>query len=86
MKRHLLLLLATTISLVACTEKSDLITSAPQTSREEEKMYKDFMKKEGEVLMRPQVNERDVEIPIATATPHFYDWTKVKELAYERLA
>ncbi len=45
-----------------------------------------YRNKAGEVLMRPQVNERDVEIPIATATPHFYDWTKVKELAYERLA
>ena len=45
-----------------------------------------YRNKEGKVLVRPQMNERDVEMPIESETPHFYEWEKVKELAYARLA
>ena len=45
-----------------------------------------YRNKEGKVLVRPQMNERDVEMPIESDTPHFYEWEKVKELAYARLA
>ena len=45
-----------------------------------------YRNKEGKVLVRPQINERDVEMPIATDTPYYYEWEKVKELAYARLA
>lgn len=44
-----------------------------------------YRNSEGKILVRPQINERDVEMPIATSTPHFYDWESVKELAYSRL-
>lgn len=44
-----------------------------------------YRNNEGKVLVRPQVNERDVDMPIATSTPHFYDWEEVKKLAYSRL-
>ena len=45
-----------------------------------------YRNKEGKVLMRPQMNERDVEMPIETDTPYYYDWERVKEFAYARLA
>jgi hypothetical protein len=38
------------------------------------------------VLVRPQVNERDVLLPVESDTPYYYEWDKVKELAYARLA
>lgn len=41
---------------------------------------------EGKVLVRAQINERDVTLPIESATPYYYEWEKVKELAYSRLA
>lgn len=45
-----------------------------------------YRNKEGKVLVRPQVNERDVLLPIESEIPYFYEWDKVKELAYARLA
>lgn len=42
--------------------------------------------KEGKVLVRIRYNERDVELPIESETPHLYDWNEVKSLAYSRLA
>ena len=44
-----------------------------------------YRNKEGKVLVRPQMNERDVDMPIETDTPYYYEWEKVKELAYARL-
>lgn len=41
---------------------------------------------EGKVLVRPLHNERDVTLPIESATPHFYEWEKVKASTYARLA
>ena len=37
-------------------------------------------------MVRPQMNERDVVMSIETSTPYYYDWDKVKEFAYARLA
>ena len=45
-----------------------------------------YRNKAGKVLVRTQMNERDVELPIATDTPYYYDWNEVKKLAYKRLA
>ena len=45
-----------------------------------------YRNKEGKVLVRPQMNERDVEMLVETSTPYYYDWDKVKEFAYARLA
>ena len=45
-----------------------------------------YRNKAGKVLVRPQINERDVEMPIESEMPYFYEWDKVKELAYARLA
>ena len=45
-----------------------------------------YRNREGKVLVRPQINERDVEMPIESATPYYYEWDKVKALAYARLA
>ena len=45
-----------------------------------------YRNSEGKVLVRAQMNERDVTMPIKSKTPHYYEWSKVKELAYARLA
>ena len=45
-----------------------------------------YRNKDGKVLVRPQINERDVEMPVESEMPYFYEWDKVKELAYARLA
>ena len=45
-----------------------------------------YRNKEGKTLVRPQMNERDVTMPIESAMPYFYEWDSVKKLAYERLA
>ena len=45
-----------------------------------------YRNSDGKVLVRPQINERDVEMPIESETPYYYEWDKVKELAYARLA
>lgn len=45
-----------------------------------------YRNSEGKVLVRPQVNERDVLLPVESDTPYYYEWDKVKELAYARLA
>lgn len=44
-----------------------------------------YSNKDGKVLVRPQLNERDVELPIETDTPYYYDWSEVKKLVYARL-
>jgi hypothetical protein len=45
-----------------------------------------YRNKEGKILVRPQLNERDVELPIKSVAPHFYDWNDIKKLAYSRIA
>ena len=45
-----------------------------------------YRNNEGDVLVRPQINERDVEMDIESETSYFYEWDKVKDLAYKRLA
>ena len=45
-----------------------------------------YRNSEGKILVRAQINERDVELPIESDTPYYYEWDKVKELAYSRLA
>lgn len=45
-----------------------------------------YRNSEGKILVRAQINERDVELPIENDTPYYYEWDKVKELAYSRLA
>ena len=45
-----------------------------------------YRNKDGKVLVRPQINERDVEMPIESETPYFYEWDRVKALVYARLA
>ena len=45
-----------------------------------------YRNSEGKVLVRPQINERDVELDIESETPYFYEWDKIKALAYARLA
>jgi hypothetical protein len=44
-----------------------------------------YRNKEGKVLVRPQINERDVEVDIASATPYYYDWEEFKRFVYARL-
>lgn len=44
-----------------------------------------YRNKAGKLLVRAQINERDVEMPIKTDTPYYYDWSEVKKLAYSRL-
>jgi hypothetical protein len=44
-----------------------------------------YRNNEGKVLVRPLVNERDVEVDIESATPHYYDWDEFKKFAYARL-
>lgn len=44
-----------------------------------------YRNKAGKVLVRAQMNERDVELPVKTDTPYYYDWNEVKKLAYARL-
>ena len=48
-------------------------------------MFIVYRNKAGEVLVRAQINERDVEMPIKTSTPYYYNWNDVKRLAYSRL-
>ena len=48
-------------------------------------MFIIYRNKAGEVLVRAQINERDVEMPIKSNTPYYYDWNEVKKLAYSRL-
>ena len=48
-------------------------------------MFIIYRNKAGKTLVRAQVNERDVELPIATDTPYYYDWEEVKRLAHARL-
>ena len=48
-------------------------------------MFIVYRNKAGEVLVRAQINERDVEMPIKTSTPYYYNWNDVKKLAYSRL-
>ena len=48
-------------------------------------MFIIYRNKAGEVLVRAQINERDVELPVETNTPYYYDWNEVKKLAYSRL-
>ena len=45
-----------------------------------------YRNSEGKILIRAQINERDVELPIENETPYYYEWDKVKEVAYSRLA
>ena len=45
-----------------------------------------YRNSEGKILVRAQINERDVELPIENETPYYYEWEKVKEVAYGRLA
>ena len=44
-----------------------------------------YRNREGKVLVRPRVNERDVELDMESATPHYYDWEAFKKYAYARL-
>lgn len=44
-----------------------------------------YRNKSGDVLVRVQLNERDVTLPIESEIPYFYEWEKVKKLAYSRL-
>ena len=48
-------------------------------------MFIVYRNKEGKILVRAQINERDVEIAVESETPYYYDWEKVKKLAYARL-
>lgn len=48
-------------------------------------MFIIYRNKEGKALLRAQINERDVEIAVESETPYYYDWDKVKALAYARL-
>ena len=48
-------------------------------------MFIIYRNKAGEVLVRAQINERDVELPVKTSTPYYYNWNEVKKLAYSRL-
>lgn len=49
-------------------------------------MFVIYRNKEGKILVRPLLNERDVELPIKSVAPHFYEWNEVKKLAYSRIA
>ena len=49
-------------------------------------MFVIYRNKEGKILVRPQLNERDVELPIKSVAPHFYEWNEVKKLVYSRIA
>ena len=49
-------------------------------------MFVIYRNKEGKILVRPQLNERDVELPIKSVAPHFYEWNEVKKLVYQRIA
>lgn len=44
-----------------------------------------YRNREGKVLVRPRVNERDVELDMESATPHYYDWEAFKKYTYARL-
>ena len=48
-------------------------------------MFIIYRNKAGEVLVRAQINERDVELPVKTSTPYYYNGNEVKKLAYSRL-
>ena len=45
-----------------------------------------YRNKQGEVLVRSLLNERDVRLPIECETAPFYPWEKMRELAYSNLA
>ncbi len=45
-----------------------------------------YADKEGHVLVKMLHNEHEVQLPIATSTPPYYDWQKVKDYARERIA
>ena len=49
-------------------------------------MFVIYRNKEGKILVRPLLNERDVELPIKSVAPHFYEWNEVKKLVYSRIA
>ncbi len=74
----------------ACNENVDYIAEHWRgykiTPKAANFMFILYRNKAGEVLVRAQINERDVELPIETATPYYYDWNEIKKLAYARLA
>jgi hypothetical protein len=73
----------------ACNENVDYIAEHWRgykiTPKAANFMFILYRNKAGEVLVRAQINERDVELPVETATPYYYDWNEVKKLAYSRL-
>ena len=73
----------------ACNENVDYIAEHWRgykiTPKAANFMFILYRNKAGEVLVRAQINERDVELPVETSTPYYYDWNEVKKLAYSRL-